>query len=155
MYTLASSGTLSALSSDFVATSPVIWGYLPSRLAEISGKSLRAWTAWNALEKNVWLWAETNTLIFDGLEKIDERRWLLVRFERFVSDPLQEYTRIRNFLGFERELAEETKEVLLSQVVNASRTHSIPVYEDWSAQQKAHFARYAGPVMKRLDYSYE
>jgi hypothetical protein len=78
-----------------------------------------------------------------------------VRFEHFVSDPLREYTIVRNFLGFEHEISERTKEVLLSPVVNASRSYAVPVYEDWSAGQKAHFARYAGAVMQRLGYSYE
>jgi len=113
------------------------------------------WAGWDAFEKNVWLWAETNSLIFDALENIPEERWLLVRFEDFVADPLGEYTRIRNFLGFPGGLAEATKAVLLSPVVNASRTYSIPAYDGWSAEQKAHFNRYAGVVMERLGYSYE
>ena len=126
------------------------------RLQPRRGSPLAAeWAEWGAFEKNVWLWAETNTLIFDALQEIDEERWLLVRFEDFVSDPLRAYLRIRDFLGFENELSDETKAVLLSPVVNASRTYSIPVYRDWTAEQKAHFRQYAGAVMERLGYQYE
>ena len=126
------------------------------RLQPRRDSPLRAeWDEWGAFEKNVWLWAETNSLILDALPQIEEDHWLLVRFENFVSDPLREYTRIRNFLGFDGELPDETRGVLLSPTVNASRTYSIAAYDDWSAEQKAHFARYAGPVMEQLDYSYE
>jgi hypothetical protein len=113
------------------------------------------WADWGAFEKNVWLWAETNALILDAMQQIERDRWLLVKFESFVADPLLEYTKIRNFLGFHGDLPEETKEVLLSPTVNASGRYFIPVYEDWSAEQKAHFARIAGPVMEQLGYSYE
>lgn len=126
------------------------------RLQPRRGSPLQAeWAEWGALERNVWLWAETNSLILDALAEIDKARWLLVRFEDFVSNPLQEYMQIRDFLGFERGLSEEAKEIVLSPVVNASRNYSIPAYEDWSAEQRAHFARHAGPVMKQLDYEYE
>lgn len=126
------------------------------RLQPRRDSPLRAeWDDWDAFEKNVWLWAETNTLILDALPRIDEERRLLVRFENFVSDPEGEYTRIRRFLGFEGDLPDETRKVLLSPTVNASRTYDIPAYENWSASQKAHFARFAGPVMKQLDYQYE
>lgn len=123
----------------------------PRRGSPLQGE----WAGWGAFEKNVWLWAETNTLIFDALNEINEERWMLVRFEQFVSDPLREYSMIRDFLGFENELSDETKAVLLSPVVNASRAYSIPVYKDWSVEQKAHFKQYAGAVMERLGYSYE
>ncbi len=113
------------------------------------------WEGWGAFEKNVWLWAETNALIIDAMQQIEEQRWLLVRFEDFQSDTLREYTNIRNFLGFEGDPPDETKAVLLSKVVNASRTYSIPAFADWSADQKAHFSRIAGPVMERLGYSDE
>lgn len=126
------------------------------RLQPRRGSPLQAeWVEWGALEKNVWLWAETNSLILDALSQIDKARWRLVRFEDFVSNPLHEYMKIRDFLGFEGDLSEEAKGVVLSPVVNASRRYSIPAYEDWSAEQRAHFARHAGPIMKQLEYSYE
>jgi hypothetical protein len=126
------------------------------RLQPRRDSPLRAeWADWGAFEKNVWLWAETNTLILDAMQEIEPGRCLLVRFENFVSDPLREYTNIREFLGFEGDLPGETKEVLLSPTVNASGIYAIPAYEQWSMQQKAHFARIAGPVMEQLDYSYE
>ncbi|MFT4518429.1 MAG: hypothetical protein ACI9JM_000810 [Halioglobus sp.] len=118
-------------------------------------KEQDVWNNWSALQKNVWLWAETNTLILDALEKIDNERWMLIRFENFVSKPLEVYTTIRQFLEFEEPLSQETTAVLLSPVVNASRSFTIPLYDDWPAADKAHFHQYAGPVMKRLEYHYE
>lgn len=123
----------------------------PRRSSPLHGE----WTTWSAFEKNVWLWAETNTLLLDAMSAMDTERWLLVRFEKFVSNPLEAYTRIRDFLGFQQTMSDSTRAVLLSPVVNASRYYSIPVYDEWSAAQKAHFHRYAGHVMNRLEYSYE
>ncbi|NND68712.1 MAG: hypothetical protein HKN19_14080, partial [Halioglobus sp.] len=126
------------------------------RLQPRRDSPLRAeWELWSAFEKNVWLWAETNTLILNALSQIEPERCLLLKFEDFRSDPPGEYTRIRRFLGFEDELSEATRKVLLSPTVNASKTYDIPAYDDWSPAQKAHFAQYAGPVMEQLDYSYE
>jgi len=113
------------------------------------------WLTWGAFEKNVWLWAETNTIILDALDRIEPDRWLLVRFEDFVSDRLRTYSKIRKFLGFEEALSEEAKAVLMSPVVNASRSYALPAYADWSDLQKEHFHHYAGHVMQRLGYVYE
>jgi hypothetical protein len=113
------------------------------------------WRTWDAFEKNVWLWAETNTIILDALDVIASDRWLLVRFEDFVSDTLRVYLKIREFLGFEQDLSEEARSVLMSKVVNASGSYAIASYSDWSSAQKEHFHHYAGSIMDRLGYSYE
>lgn len=126
------------------------------RLQPRRGSALQEeWASWGAFEKNVWLWAETNTLILDALERIDTERWLLVKFEEFVSRPLQAYTTIRDFLGFRQPLSDDTRSVLMSPVVNASRQYAIPAYDGWSVGQKIHFRRYANTMMERLEYSYE
>jgi hypothetical protein len=115
----------------------------------------QVWPTWRADQKNTWLWAETNTLLLDSLEAIAADRYLLVRFEDFVSDALRVYARIREFLGFEGALPESVKAVLLSPVVNARKSFGLPSYDHWTAAQKAHFHQYAGGVMDRLGYSYE
>lgn len=113
------------------------------------------WREWSAIEKNVWLWAETNRILFDALDRLDAMRYLVVRFEDFVSDPLQVYNRIRSFLGFRSELAESVRQVLLSPVINARGANRLPDYDDWLPGHRAHFNRYAGAVMQRLGYAYE
>lgn len=126
------------------------------RLQPRRGSALQeAWDNWGAFEKNVWLWAETNTLILGALDKIDTERWLLVKFEDFVSEPLQTYSSIRDFLGFRQPLSQDTRSVLMSPVVNASRQYAIPTFDDWSVEQKTHFHKYANTMMERLGYSYE
>jgi hypothetical protein len=113
------------------------------------------WSGWTAFEKNVWLWAETNTILLDSLKAIEADRWLLVKFEDFVSDALGVYARVRKFLGFEQALSDAVKAVLLSPVVNARKAYALPGYDDWTQHQKAHFHQYAGSVMDRLGYTYE
>jgi hypothetical protein len=126
------------------------------RLQPRRGSSLEAvWPSWSAYQKNVWLWAETNALLLDSLETIDTKRYLLVRFEDFVSDALRVYSRIREFLGFEGAVPEAVEAVLLSPVVNARKSFGLPAYNDWTGEQKAHFHQFAGSVMDRLGYSYE
>lgn len=113
------------------------------------------WDSWGVFEKNVWLWAETNTILMDSLAGIDADRWMLIRFEDFVADALRVYTEIRGFLGFEEEVSPSVEKVLLSPVVNARKSYALPSHDSWSEPQKAHFHRFAGSVMDRLGYSYE
>jgi hypothetical protein len=123
----------------------------PRRGSELEEK----WSAWSFFEKNVWLWAETNTILLDSLKVIEADRWLLVKFEDFVSDALGVYSRIREFLDFKTALSEEVKSSLLSPVVNARKTYGLATYDEWSESQKAHFHQYAGSVMDQLGYAYD
>jgi hypothetical protein len=126
------------------------------RLQPRRGSSLEEpWRTWGAFEKNVWLWAETNTMILDALSVMPPDRWLMVKFEDFVSDRMQVYSKIRKFLAFDQALSDEARDVLMSPVVNSSRSYSLPAYDDWSDFQRGHFHHYAGPVMDRLGYVYE
>jgi len=113
------------------------------------------WPNWDAFQQNVWLWAETNQLIIDGLQQIPAERWLCIRFEDLVADQGHAYGKIREFLEFDQPWSEEAKSVLMSPTVNASRSYDIPDYRDWTDAQKAHFRDYAGPVMAQLEYSYD
>ncbi len=123
----------------------------PRRGSVLAGK----WATWSAFEKNVWLWAETNTMLLDSVEAIDADRCLALKFEDLVSDPLRIFTQMRSFLGFEQPLSEEVKGVLLSSRINARKEYGLPAYDDWSESQKAHFDCYAGSVMDQLGYVYE
>lgn len=114
----------------------------------------KKWETWGVFEKNVWLWAETNTIIMDSLVEIDSDRWMVVRFEDFVTDALRVYSEIRGFLGFENELSQDVENVLLSSVVNARKSYALPAYDSWSESQRTHFHCFAGSVMDRLGYSY-
>ena len=115
----------------------------------------KEWDNWSAFEKNVWLWAETNRIVLDAMQTIAPERIHSVRFEEFVAAPMDVYSGIRQFLGFETALSEEVKSVLLSRGVNARKDYWLPNYNEWSPAQKAFFHAIAGPVMNTLGYEYE
>lgn len=123
----------------------------PRKASQASGD----WQSWGAFEKNVWLWAETNRIVLDALEEIAPERVRIVRFEEFVSQPLDVYQGIRGFLGLSDDVPEEVKSVLLTRKVNARKNYWLPAYSEWTPQQKEFFRTTAGPVMQSLEYDYE
>ena len=110
------------------------------------------WQDWDAFQKNIWLWTETNQLILSALEVIDPSRWLLVHFETFVQDKLNTYAQMRDFLGFTDSISEEVESVLLAPTINSRKHYSISPYKQWDEDQKTFFWNLAGETMEKLGY---
>jgi hypothetical protein len=110
------------------------------------------WDDLHPVEKNAWLWSETNRLILDGLADWPADGFLQVRFEDFRSGIVDEYQRIRAHLGLEGPL-QKAVEGLLATKINARRSHLLPPWPDWDSEIRSMFWRHAGPMMERLGYA--
>lgn len=110
-----------------------------------------AWTGMTPLERNAWLWAETNRLILDGLAAWPAERVHAIRFEAFFADPLAGYAAVRAFLELPGPVPDACRAVFAARI-NARRSSALPPVDAWSAAQRAAFDLHAGAVSDRLGY---
>jgi len=110
------------------------------------------WDDLHPIEKNAWLWSETNRLILDGIAAWPSANVLQVTFEDFCSDTQSVYQRVRRFLGLEG-MIPSAAERLLAGRINARRSYRLPPWPDWDGETHAMFWRHAGPMMERLGYA--
>ncbi len=107
----------------------------------------------NPVEKNAWLWAETNRLILDGLTAWNQSNCLRIRFEEFFADMDAGYAKVRSFLNLTTPLPEKVKCIIHGPVINKSRGHVPTVVQEWSEKTERDFFRFAGKMMKTLAYA--
>lgn len=112
------------------------------------------WVEWDHLTKNIWLWAETNRTILEGLSDLSEKMVYRVEFERFVSDPVEEYNRVRSFIGFEGACSYDVLSRLSARPINRRvvREPQIEI-DDLSEVQRSVFERFATQVRFDLGYA--
>lgn len=72
------------------------------------------WDDMTPLEKNSWLWSETNRLILDGVQAWKPENVLHIIFEEFFKNPTVGYERVRAFLGLTGDIPLKRKSSLPS-----------------------------------------
>lgn len=109
------------------------------------------WAGMSVIAKNAWLWAETNRLIFDGLDAWPKENVLILQFETLFRNLADSYRQIRGFLGIDGPLNPKT-EALLHAPVNRRASYVLPEWDEWSMDMQEDFRKYAGEMMARLGY---
>ncbi len=110
-----------------------------------------AWGRMSPLEKNAWLWSETNRLILDGLAAWPADQVMQIRFEEFFADPWESYRAVRAFIGLGGEPGDAIREVF-ERKLNARHGRVLPKWTEWTPAQRDAFNRHALPMMQRLGY---
>ncbi len=110
------------------------------------------WHRLTPLEKNAWLWAETNRIIFDNLSRWPEDRVLVLRLEDFVADPLATYAQVRRFLRLPGPMPEAAPR-LIEKKINHRSHYVLPPWKEWSPEMTSAFWDQAGEMMQRLGYA--
>lgn len=110
-----------------------------------------AWPSLPPIERNAWLWAETNRIILGAIESWPAEQVFWLRFESFVAQPLEMYRRLRKFLGIEAGEPEALRS-LLDQPINRRARKILPPVLEWSEDLNQRFAAYADAMMRRLGY---
>ena len=113
-----------------------------------------AWNAFDALEKNAWLWAETMRLIVDGRKAWNDQNVLILKFEEFFADTKTQYTQLRAFLGLSNKAMPAEISVFFDTPVNSRKNSAkfLPKWQDWSPEQMGKFDAIAGDMMAKLGY---
>ncbi len=123
------------------------------RLRPLPGDPLvDEWPGMTPVERNAWLWAETNRLILEGLDTWPGERVMGIRFEDFVPAPMEVYADIRAFLGI-RDAVPVAAERILGRPINPRKRTVLPHWRDWDRGTTDAFWRYAADMMDRLGYA--
>ncbi len=139
--------------SDTAATTKVERFIELGRLRPSTSHPLHdTWSGLSPLEKNAWLWAETNRLILEGLDAWSESRTLVLRFEEFFSDPARHYETVRRFLGLGGPVPKAVLSIL-ERPINARPVRVLAPWTEWDAKTQRGFDDFAGDMMQRLGYA--
>jgi len=113
----------------------------------------KRWGKFSPLEKNLWLWAETNRWALDFSKNLSPGQSLLVRSEDvFASNPVT-LERIFNLLGAAPPSARKIRRILGKQLnVQTEGTFKEP--EDWLAELDKGLARYVRATAATLGYEF-
>lgn len=124
-----------------------------TRIVPLSGSpDFVAWQGYSDLEKNVWLWKETNNWIFEFCSRLPETDVLWLKAEdmfeghsrsmedlfRFVRAPVPREGAIRRILGAK---------------LNAQKSGVFSVGDRWTPAMKETLEKIAGPTINRAGYS--
>lgn len=104
-------------------------------------------------ERNAWLWAETNRVLLDALDRIDPAVVMRIRFEDFFPRLPHAYGELRDFLGLSPAMAPATLALLEGRRINHRSEYAVPPAAEWDLGMRSRFAQIAGDVMERLGYS--
>ncbi len=110
------------------------------------------WNRMTPVARNAWLWAETNRIILDGLERWPSDKIIQIRFEDFFKDPKISYLQLRQRMGLTKQFHSSQIDHLLSRNINARLQTVLPRWSEWKKDVNEDFNRYAGDMMYRLGY---
>ena len=71
------------------------------RLRPIIGDASEQWSNWSAIQRNIWLWRETNYLLLSAVERYRDRA-LLIDFSSFTSDTDQTMRKIMQWIDCQK-----------------------------------------------------
>ncbi len=110
-----------------------------------------SWERWSILEKNAWLWAETNRWISSFLNTLSPQERIVIRSEDLFRGDEEA---VRDFYG-QLNVAippRQKLEKVLDKMLNRQESGDFPEWQDWNDEQLA----VVGPHIKELMacYSY-
>ena len=108
------------------------------------------WEKMSEIEKNSWLWNETNEFIERFKEQVPQGRILTIKAEDLYSSP-ETTESVCRFLGVDP-LPRARIERALRKPVNVQRGGGFPRYTQWSEAQKAELRNYA-KLAQEYDYA--
>ena len=110
------------------------------------------WASWSAIEKNIWLWRETNLLLAEAQREFPDRV-RICRFETFKTEPGLFWTRMAGFLDLpETEGMPETADK--SKKNKKPSGYQIPGSDEWSPAEQNALAEAQNVVDKGLTYDW-
>ena len=124
------------------------------RLRPFSGDAMEAWGQWGAIERNIWLWRETNTIILDAKEMLPDRV-TLIDFSDVVRRPVDALTTILLACRYE---VDGDALAILNNVVQHSMTHTnsrvggyhIDERSAWTKQEQEYLMQAEDDIFSRL-----
>jgi hypothetical protein len=111
----------------------------------------RRWQSYNAFQKNLWLWDETNRWILEFSSSLPTGRILLVHSENVFDGREETLGQLFTFVGASMP-AERGIRSVLAKKLNVQNTGTFPEPSDWSAEMRNDLAEIAGETARTLGY---
>jgi hypothetical protein len=125
----------------------------PSRIVPHPDDSEAAnWKQFSPLEKNIWLWKETNEWIFRFCSVLPKTNVLYVISEHIFSGSTETLGRLFDFVGCEVPHSRRVRRILRLKL-NAQRSGEFPQKEEWTEPMKTLLDEMAGLTMRKAGYS--
>ena len=116
-------------------------------------KNFPEWEKWDSISKNMWLWHETNRLILKHYTKHKDRFFVL-KTEDFKEDPINNYSRLRKFLGIKHKLSKYTLRILNKKKINdRPKKQKVKFEKPITSLQKKVWKKFVIKTSKKLGYS--
>ena len=109
------------------------------------------WTNMSALEKNLWLWRETNDWVDGFLLNVSTDRKLRLKYEHCFCANSSALPDLFSAIGCSRPQSSRIRRVL-SKKLNAQEGGDFPRVEDWTSEMKNSAVEIAGPTIERFGY---
>jgi hypothetical protein len=119
------------------------------RIVPLSGEWKKRWATMSPIEKNGWLWNETNQYIENYLRTLTPDNYIFVKAEDLFQNP-DETKRIFEFIGLSG-YSPKKVEKIISKPVNAQKKGQFPPYREWPDSDKAALKRVA-PLADKYGY---
>lgn len=121
------------------------------RLVPQSGEAAASWPEWSLLEKNAWLWAETNRWIEDFLATLPAGAGLRLRSEDLFEAQPEALEAFFDHLGVTQPSSAEVEKVL-GKKLNRQQSGAFPKFADWTDEQRLAVEPHVGQLMQEYGY---
>lgn len=111
----------------------------------------KEWLTYSLLQKNAWLWAETNQWILDFCSTLQPDQYLRVQAEEMFTQDQMTLQRLFDFLGSTLPANGRVQQIL-GQKLNAQQTGAFPHQQQWSAELGTHLTNIVDTVASDLGY---
>lgn len=112
------------------------------------------WSSFSSFQKNAWVWAETNRIIFEQLNNLPEENYKIFRFEDlFIHRKVESFKSLLRYIGYEDISITDLEEILL-QKINKREMKTLLHPTEWNKQMKDQFDEICGEMMNKLGYLY-
>lgn len=127
------------------------------RLRPFGGDAMEAWGRWGAIERNIWLWRETNMIIL-GAKEMWPNRITLINFSDLVSQPVDALTTILQACRYE---VGSSSSVILNKAVEHSFQHKnsraggyhVEARSTWTTQEQRLLMQAEDDIFSRIKNS--
>jgi hypothetical protein len=125
------------------------------RLRPFEGPDADAWSAWGAVERNIWLWRTTNRLLCDAWEHHPDRVHF-IGFKEFTSDPAGVLEALLDTIGSPLEVArrDQLERALVEARMRQNERHGgyqVGTSEAWTAVQRQLLAEAETEIASRVE----
>lgn len=125
------------------------------RLRPFDGAAVEAWVEWGAIERNIWLWRATNSVLCDAWERFPDRIHH-VGFRQFTSNPTAVLTALLDTIGCRLD-AGQTAQLETALVEAHSRQnerlggYQIGTSDTWTTAQRQLVAEAEQDIASRVE----